>query len=236
MPNPELLAYLSDNSSPLQADLETWLMSKRWEAFATVHRDKIRKKLRETRDPAALGDLRAELETAYLLLGEPRLSVVYEPLGRSRGPAPDYAVSYTTSLTVMLEVTRLRDFERLGEVVAAKLRQLVPDHPNVLLVWLAKASTSLPDRPGGPSVDPDLPAAMRRLKLRVEGGDQLLLDRARFATRADFVSQLGHLSELIVRLPDTGDAAIKQWSNPAARHPLPARVRHALSRALEVTA
>jgi hypothetical protein len=226
MPNPELLAYLSDNSSPLEADLRIWLESKRWEAFATAHRDKIRKKLRETRDPAALGDLRAELETAYLLLGEPRLSVAYEPLGRSRGPAPDYAVSYTTSLTAMLEVTRLRDLERLGDVVAAKLRQLVPDHPNVLLVWLAEE----------PSVEPELPAAMRRLKLRVEGGDQLLLDRARFATRADFVSQLGQLSELIVRPPATGGAALKQWSNPAARRPLPARVRLAILRALEATA
>lgn len=222
MPNPELLAYLSDNGSPLAADLQIWLESKRWEAFATVHRDKIRKKLRETREPAALADLRAELETAYLLLREPRLSVVYEPLGRGRGPAPDYAVEYTTSLTLMLEVTRLRDLERLGEVVAAKLRQLTPGSSNVLLVWLAEAPLS----------EPDLPAAMRLLKQRVESGDQLLFGRARFTDRTDFFSHLGRLSELIVRPPDLTGATLHIWSNPLAKHPLPARARNAVTRGL----
>jgi len=222
MPNHELLAYLNDNGSPLEAELQRWLESKRWEAFATVHRDKIRKKLRETRDAAALGDLRAELETAYLLLGEPRLSVVYEPLGRSRGPAPDYAVSYTTSLTVMLEVTRLRDLERLGEVVAAKLRQLAPGYPNVLLVWLAQA----------PASAPDLPAAMLRLKQRIEAGEQLLLDRTRFSVGADFFAYLGRLSDLLVCSPGATGRALNAWSNPTAKRPLPAQVRATLMRSM----
>lgn len=220
MPNPDLLAYLS-SGSPLQGDLEAWLASRRWEAFALAHRDKIRKKLRETREPAALGDLRAELETAYLLLNEPRFSVVYEPLGRSRGPAPDYAVSFTTSLTLMLEVTRLRDLERLGEVVAGKLRQLAPGFPNLLLVWLAE----------GPSSEPDPAAVMQRLKQRAESGDQLLFDRARLDSRTDFFNALGRLSELIVSPLDPA-APLKAWSNSGAKRPLPARVRAALRQAL----
>src|SRR3990172_3264109 len=106
----ELLNYLFDGRSHLFAQpMETWLASsRRFAAFVTSFRDKIRKKLRVTQDQESLLDLRLELETAHLLLQERPFSLVYEPQlgGKLRGP--DYAVTFTTSLTFMVEVTRLR--------------------------------------------------------------------------------------------------------------------------------
>ena len=53
-------------------------------------------------------DLQLELEAAYLLLQERSLSLIYEPQRAGQSRCPDYAVTYTSSLTFMLEVTRLR--------------------------------------------------------------------------------------------------------------------------------
>ena len=106
----ELLTYLFDGQPHLlAAPLAAWLASsRRFTAFVTDFRTKIRKKLRATQELESLLDLRLELETAYLLLRERSFSVVYEPqrVGQLRGP--DFAVTYTTSTLFMLEVTRLR--------------------------------------------------------------------------------------------------------------------------------
>ena len=89
--------------------MATWLASsRRFAAFVTTFRDKIRKKFRATPDQEGLLDLRLELETAYLLLKEQSLSLVYEPEQSGQGRSPDFAVTFTTSLTFMVEVTRLR--------------------------------------------------------------------------------------------------------------------------------
>src|ERR1051325_10195105 len=109
----ELLTYLFDGQPHLLAQLAQpmgrWLAeSRRFTAFVDDFRNKIRKKIRVTQERESLLDLRLELETAYLLLQERSLSLVYEPLlsGKSRGP--DFAMSFTTSTAFMLEVTRLR--------------------------------------------------------------------------------------------------------------------------------
>lgn len=77
----DLLTYLFDGRSNLLVPpMATWLASsRRFAAFAGTFRDKIRKKLRTTRDEKGLLDLQVELETAYLLLRERTLSVAYEP-------------------------------------------------------------------------------------------------------------------------------------------------------------
>ncbi|MCB0122101.1 MAG: hypothetical protein KDE58_07650, partial [Caldilineaceae bacterium] len=106
----ELLTYIFDGAShSLAPSMTTWLTaSRRYTEFVTTFRDKIRKKLRTTPDPENLLDLRLELETAYLLLQERRLTVAYEPLPPRATRSPDFGVTYTTSLTFMVEVTRLR--------------------------------------------------------------------------------------------------------------------------------
>lgn len=68
----ELLAYVLDGRShPLGQSMAAWLASsRRFTTFVTTFRDKIRKKIRATRDQESLLDLRLELETAFLLLQE----------------------------------------------------------------------------------------------------------------------------------------------------------------------
>jgi hypothetical protein len=151
-----LLADLFDDPSDILAPhilaqpLATWqASSRRFAAFVTTFRDKIRKKLRAAQDNDSLLDLRLELETAYLLLQDKSLSLVYEPqqIGKVRGP--DFAVTYTTSVTFMLEVTRLRPganaasstlADRVADAMGDKLGQLSPQSGNVLLVVLAVLS------------------------------------------------------------------------------------------------
>src|SRR5229473_1096108 len=106
----ELLTYLFDGkSNPLAEPMAGWLASsRRFAAFATTFRDKIRKKVRTTQDQQSVLALQLELETAYLLLGERALNLVYEPEQSKGIRSPDFAVTFTTSLTFMLEVTRVQ--------------------------------------------------------------------------------------------------------------------------------
>src|SRR5215208_7801221 len=106
----EQLTYLFDGQPHiLAAQMEIWLAdSRRFTDFVRTFRDKIRKKMRVTQDEETLYDLRLELETAYLLLREQTLHIAYEPEQSKQVRSPDFAVTYTTSLTFMVEVTRLR--------------------------------------------------------------------------------------------------------------------------------
>ena len=159
----ELLIYLFNGQSHLLATpMATWLASsRRFTAFVTTFRTKIRKKLRATQEIESLLDLRLELETAYLLLQERSLSLVYEPPPSGQLRGPDFAVTFTTSVLFMVEVTRLRMVqdstrdlaqaqgqappphtapirslvgERLADMVCSKLGQLLPQRRNILLV------------------------------------------------------------------------------------------------------
>ena len=85
-------------------------------------------------------DLQLELEAAYLLLQERSLSLIYEPQRAGQSRCPDYAVTYTSSLTFMLEVTRLRAGLRreFGEV-EERTTAMVPTvastpHPPVSII------------------------------------------------------------------------------------------------------
>lgn len=231
----ELLTYLF-NGQPhvLAREMENWLAtSRRFTAFATAFRDKIRKKLRVTQDPETLQDLRLELETAYLLLQERTLSVSYEPDQSKQGRSPDFAVSYTTSLTFMVEVTRLRagpslpdhdmvvEAERLADAICSKLGQLLPQRSNVLVVGVDALELT----------QSDLQTIMLRIQQRAERNDSAIWQRYGFLERADFFRHYQRLSEIILRgsqlLPD--QPAIG-WVNPQAKHPLPGKVRTSMHR------
>ena len=245
----ELLTYLFDGQPHLLATpMATWLAaSRRYTDFVTTYRDKIRKKLRTMQDQERLYDLQLELETAYLLLQERSLSVVYEPqLG---GPlrAPDFAVTFNTSVVFMVEVTRLRMTqddtrgriqtqgqassqqaaprspleERLADAVCSKLGQLQPQRSNILLVGIEASNF----------IQGDLRAAMLHLQQRAERSDATFVQRYGFRDRADFFQHYLRLSELLVRGPrlEAGEPVIG-WVNPQAKYPLPSRVRTALYR------
>lgn len=123
----ELLAYVFDGRSHLLTQpMAKWLASsRRFTAFVTTFRDKIRKKIRATHDQESLLDLHLELETAFLLLQERPLSVVYEPEQLGRARSPDFAVSFTTSLSFMVEVTRLRADQRNTSPIGERLADTI---------------------------------------------------------------------------------------------------------------
>jgi len=223
----ELLTYLFDGQPhQLATPMETWLTdSRRFATFVNTFHTKIRKKLRATQGTESLLDLRLELETSYLLLKEPALSVVYEPLPIRQSRGPDFAVTFTTSTVFMLEVTRLRMVEdleeRLADMVCSKLGQLPPQCSNVLVVGVEIAELT-PD---------SLRTVMLRLQQRVERADASFVQRYGFRDRADFFQHYLRLSELLVRGSNlqAGEPVIG-WINPQAKYPLPGKVRTALYR------
>ncbi|KAB8141123.1 hypothetical protein F8S13_20165 [Chloroflexia bacterium SDU3-3] len=199
-------------------------------AFATTYRDKIRKKLRAAQGHEGSLDLRLELETAFLLLRERALGLVYEPQPPVHARGPDFAVTYTTSLTFMLEVTRLRAdsgssrpvlIERVGQSIASKLVQLLPNHSNALLIGAAGLALTAGD----------LQAAMLHIQQRAEANDEPFLRRHRFRDRADFFRHHQRLSIILVR---GSGGPLVSWASPQARHRLPAKVHAILQRSLAI--
>jgi hypothetical protein len=239
----ELLHYLFDGQSHiLAAPMAAWLgSSRRFTAFVNTFRDKIRKKLRVTQNRETLYDLQLELETAFLLLKERTLSVIYEPEQNRQVRSPDFAVTFTTSLTFMVEVTRLRggakemlvssdhgrplEEERLADAICSKLGQLLPQQSNVLIIGVEVSLLS----------QKDLQALMLRIQQRAEARDSVLWQRYGFRDRADFIRHYQRLSEVLVRgsqlQPQEPSVA---WVNPQAKHPLPGKVRTVLYRSLMV--
>ena len=236
----ELLIYLFDEKPHLlTAPIAAWFASsRRFTTFVNANHTKIRKKLRTAQELESLRDLQLELETAYLLLQEKALSVTYEPQHRDLGRSPDFAVTYTTSLEFMVEVTRLRTAQsrslsemeapntvllgdRFTTMLCDKLRQLLPQRSNILLVGLEASNLT----------HHDLNSAMLRIQQSAENNDSTVIQRNGLRDRADFFRHYGRLSALIVRnIPlQAGESAVI-WDNPQAKHPLPAKVRTALSR------
>jgi len=233
----ELLTYLFDEKPHILTEpMGTWLTSsRRFITFVDTFRDKIRKKIRVTQDQETLLDLRLELETAYLLFQEKNLTVTYEPQLAEKVRSPDFAVTYTTSLTFMVEVTRLRTSqksvdgqtspvnigEQLADAVCSKLGQLQSKQSNVLLVGVDTLHLT----------QEDIRAAMLRTQQRVERNDPAFFQRYRFRDRADFFRYYQRLSEILVRGTDSqkGETFIA-WVNPQAKYPLPSKVRTVLYR------
>jgi hypothetical protein len=240
----ELLTSLFDGQSHLlAAPMATWLASsRRFTAFVTTHHTKIRKKLRTAQEPESLRDLQLELETAYLLLRERSLSLAYEPQHPELGRSPDFAVTFTTSLTFMVEVTRMRTAqpgtpehaharrslntgppsgERFSDMLCSKLGQMLPQRSNVLLVGVESPHLT----------HNDLHATMLHVQKRAEGNDSTVIQRCGFRNRADFFHYYQRLSALLVRgIPLQAGEPVIVWDNPQAKYQLPTKVRTVLSR------
>ncbi len=216
-----LLADLfEDQTHPLRASMEVWLTaSRRYFNFVTLNQPKIRKKLRTPRDAESQRDVLLELETAFLLLQVADLNVDYEAQRKPDTRSPDFEVRYTTSMTFMLEVTRLRK-TNLVDAVCGKLGQMQPGCANVIVVAL--------DGPL-PTVD-DPSTILRTIQQRAEAGDRAIVDRHGFRGRADVLNHLSRLSALLLRrVPLPANMPVTLLANPQARHPLPTRVMTALA-------
>jgi len=247
----ELLTYLFDGQSHLLAEpMAAWLASsRRFTAFVTANHPKIRKKLRAAQEPESLRDLQLELETAYLLLRERSLSLAYEPQHPQHGRSPDFAVTFTTSLVFMVEVTRMQAAQprtppgaheharemqspntkltvtspgdRFSDMLCSKLGQLLPQRSNLLLVGVETPHLT----------HHDLQATMLRIQQRAEGNDSTVVQRYGFRDRADFFHHYQRLSALLVRGTSLqASDPVVVWVNPQAKYPLPTRVRTVLSR------
>ncbi len=218
----ELHTYLfGGHPHPLEPSLRAWLRSRRFAAFVGNSRSKVRKKLRASLEPESVLDVRLELETAYLLLQERPFNVVYEPPAAGGARAPDFAVSYTSHSTFMLEVTRLRgDAPKLEHAVCSKLGQLAQGRSNVLLVGFP-----------APLTDDALRTVMADLQRRAERHDSELLKRSKLQGWSDFFRHYGRLSEVLVRpfLQET-ENQLAVWVNPQAKQPLSSKIRTALYR------
>lgn len=250
MSKDELLASFFDEPSHLlAAPMAAWLASsRRFTAFATTFHTKIRKKLRAAQEPESLRDLQLELETAYLLLRERALDLVYEPQPARQARGPDFAVTFTTSLVFMVEVTRLRAGyakaavvqehepimsapdtelavpaidERFAGMLGGKLGQLLPQRSNLLLVGVEMPR---------PAHD-DLHTLMLRVQQRAENNDSAVVRRNGFRDRSDFFHHYRRLSAVLMRgIPLQGGEPVVIWVNPQAKYPLPPKVRTTLSR------
>ena len=104
---------------PVTVELVEWITgSSRFRAFVETYRDKIHKKLRHAVDPDAVRDVRAELQTARLLLADRRFEVAFEAHG-SGNVGPDLTVSFRSTRRFDIEVTRLR---RVPDVASTRSR------------------------------------------------------------------------------------------------------------------
>jgi hypothetical protein len=221
-----LLDEIFDDRPPaLRAEFAGWARgSRRFAAFAGEYRRKIRAKLRQAGDDDSRRDLRAELETAALLLGDERFTVVYEKYAAAKQRGPDFTVTFKTHTPFNVEVRRLRavaddddEFRasRLVYVLCDKVQQMPPSTVNLL--WLSADGALAVEEVNG---------AATTLRQRAEGKDDAFFARRGFVGAADFLARYQRLSGVVLRLP----GSIALWLNPIARHKLRPDIATALTR------
>ena len=173
--------------------------SARFRAFAEVHRDKIRKKFHGATDGESLRDVRAELQTAHVLLTDRRIELAYEAYGSGKG-GPDFTVTFRGARSFNLEVTRPRRVPEaggLGGALLAKLRQLPPSSPNAILFAVDGDSAEALDGRG----------AARTLRSRADAKDEAVFTTRGIDGARGFYERYLRLSAVFVSAEDaSGDA------------------------------
>ena len=219
----ELLTKIFDHQRhSLALRFAQWLASsKRFRAFTETYQTKIRAKVRNSQDQHRLGDIAFELETAYWLLQEPRLTVAYEQPGSGSARRPDFAVTFTTKFTFSVEVTRMRstpseepasESTKLHYVIAAKLAQMLPGMSNLLVIGAADELVRTTE----------LDAVMAQLKKRAEAKDAPLFSRGGFSDASEFFRHYHRLSGIwLCSTPAQANARqTRLWVNKEAKQPL----------------
>lgn len=223
-----LLEYIFDSKKPaLYVEFENWVRaSRRFRAFATEYRTKIRAKVRNARDESNLNDLRAELETALLLLRAEPFTIEYETYAASKQRGPDFTVTFKTHTPFNVEVRRIRNVE-LGEqetdaritklltVLCDKVGQMPPSIINLL--WLTYERDIS---------ESDLKRAVMALLQLAERKDRDFFARRGFHSVADFFKQYRRLSGIVLRQKDKNVL----WLNPLAQHTLPLEIAKIIPR------
>jgi hypothetical protein len=229
MPTPDTLLddLFGGRHAALRAEFDGWLRgSRRLVAFADVYRGKIRAKLRHAADADGLRDVRAELETAALLLSDERFAVEYEKYAAAKQRGPDLTVTFRTHTPFNVEVRRLRAAEsdadpearaaRLVYVLVDKVRQMPPSIVNLL--WLSG---------DGPAAEDDLSAAATTLRQLAERKADDFFTRRGYESAADFQRAYARLSGVVWR--GMGQPPVV-WLTPLARHKAPPEIITAIRR------
>lgn len=191
----------------------------------------MRKKVRGIRSAGQMLDLFCELETAYQLANERRLTVAYERYNADHRRGPDFTVLFK-GRPVHLEVTHLHDGEadspfrsassKLHDAVCAKLGQCQSGAVNLLIVV------------ADPQVEAALvlAEAMQQLYGRAAQKDDPFFAHRGLAHARGFLTQAQRLSGVLLRPLWTHAAAPETtvWLNPHARHVLPPELRSLLAR------
>lgn len=224
----ELFAYIFEGMSPaFRPEFEGWAReSRRFRAFAVSYRSKIRAKLKNVRDEAGMSDVRAELETAMLLLREERFTLEYEKYTAARQRGPDYTVTFKTHTPFNVEVRRIRTIEvdekdsnatlvKLMAVLCDKVGQMPPSIINLL--WLT-AEREISEE--------DLTRTVLTLRQLAERRVEEFFTRRGFESAADFLKQYRQLSGIVLR-EATGTVV---WLNALARHAAPPEIINAIRR------
>lgn len=220
-------AIYDGRDATLIPEFEGWARdSRRFRAFATDYRSKLRAKLRNAPRDGGIYNLRAELETAALVLCEKRFMLEYEKYATLKQRGPDFTVTFKTHTPFNIEVRRIRSVEmedidpeaRTGKLMAVlcnKVGQMLPGIVNLL--WLtAEREISESDVTGAA-------AALRGL---AERKTESYFQQRGFKGAADFLKQFQRLSGIVVRQPDE----IVLWLNPLARHKAPPELVTAIRR------
>ncbi len=224
----DLLEYIFERKhAPLCAEFAGWVRdSRRYKDFAISYRSKIRTKLRSARDEGGLLDVRAELETAALLLREERFTLEYEKYAAAKQRGPDFTVTFRTHTPFNVEVRRIRNVEldhdsadmvtgKLLAVLCEKVRQMPPSVINLLWLTAEREVTAA-----------DLNTANLALRQLAERKAEDFFTRRGYKSAADFLKQYRQLSAIVVRQAD-GQTV---WLNSLARHPLPPDILRAIER------
>ena len=224
----DLLDDIFDGKKPaLYPEFAGWVRgSRRFKTFATSYRAKIRAKLKNVRDEGGMKDLRAELETAALLLREERFTLEYEKYAASKQRGPDFTVTFRTHTPFNVEVRRIRSMEledgdteartgKLMTVLCDKVGQMPPSIVNLL--WLiAEREVS----------EADLTHAVMTLRQRAEHKAEDFFTRRGFESAAHFLKQYTQLSGIVLRQTETNVF----WLNSLARHKAPPEIVTAIQR------
>lgn len=217
----ELLDEIFDGQrTAFRAEFGGWLhQSRRFREFATHHRTKIRSKLRKANN---LKDVRAELETALLLLSERRFELEYEKYAALKERGPDFTVTFKTHTPFNVEVRRLKGegdaalesgTGKLVAVIGEKVRQMPPSIVNLL--WLVAE--------GGVHAD-DVEQAAVTLRQMAEAKEEAFFRRRGYGDARKFLKQYAQMSGIVLR--QDGQQVV--WLNPLARHVAPPEIVRAV--------
>jgi hypothetical protein len=216
-----LLLFDAASDDPMADEVVGWLAgSARFRAFVDTQRDKIRKKLRSATDIEARRDVRTELRAAHLLLADRRIDLAFEASGSTKG-GPDFTIAFRGERGFNVEVTRWRRAPGAaggGVRLLAKLRQLPPSMPNVLLIAI--------EGDGAPAFD--VASATRSLRARADAKDDVFFIGRGFDGARGFYQRYLRLGAVLVWCERAdGEDRAALWSNKSARIAVPARAARA---------